>query len=236
MWAGKRNMTGIHGTPTTLSLSTFVHKWNLESNQWVAATRENKFFFSRENWGKERDGLWQMCGCVNPWFDTSQHLDSSFLYPRFHALAALSHWLDPNRSVFYTYTYIILSPLAPSRVSFLSSSSACTSLFRVSLCAHSAYVTLVSQCWLFFFSLSFSLPPRLSFLSRFLCCLPRHDLLNLLLLLLLLRLQLSKCRNLTGECVAVKVKQPHTKKNNLLPVSLFFIFFFNLLRFLFFFL
>ena len=50
----------------SLSLSTFVHKWNLESNQWVAATRENKFFFSRENWGKERDGLWQMCGCVNP--------------------------------------------------------------------------------------------------------------------------------------------------------------------------
>ena len=95
-------------------------------------------------------------------------------------------------------------------------------------------MTLVSQCWLFFFSLSFSLPPRLSFLSRFLRCLPRHDLLNLLLLLLLLRLQLSKCRNLTGECVAVKVKQPHTKKNNLLPVSLFF--FFNLLRFLFFFL
>ena len=49
-------MTGIHGTPTTLSLSTFVHKWNLESNQWVAATRENKFFFfswklgERERW------------------------------------------------------------------------------------------------------------------------------------------------------------------------------------------
>ena len=85
-------------------------------------------------------------------------------------------------------------------------------------------MTLVSQCWLFFFSLSFSLPPRLSFLSRFLRCLPRHDLLNLLLLLLLLRLQLSKCRNLTGECVAVKVKQPQKKKNNLLPVSLLFFF------------
>lgn len=84
--------------------------------------------------------------------------------------------------------------------------------------AHSAYVSFgVSMLALFFLSFSISLSLSLCFALSARPLLFSFHLVSsavfrdstfiLLLLLLLLWLQLSKCRNLTGECVAVKVKK-----------------------------
>ena len=158
------------------------------------------------------------------------YLSLYYTYPHDFTLRWLAlafHWLDPNRSalfIYFLYTLDLVFFYLSSNLFFLISLfirvSSFFFFFCVCLCgwmfacnAHSAYVSFnVGSFFVVSFlfpsfcsSLSISFPPLSSATRLLLCYFFFFSSYSLL------RLQLSKCRNLTEECVAVKVK---TKMEN----------------------